>query len=344
MTTAINVTNAEVPSAYQLNQVLVDYLKMTSWSETLCDDSEVLMTLHEYPVGRAVITRYSGRKYVHGFVGVGRQKDYEDNVVKPHYMTIVSGYLAGKVFEDMKRVQPNATCKRIDLQITVETDLDFLGMYEQLRLNGVNAKYTASDTKTVYIGSRQSNRYIRIYEKDTSMKLVRFEVEYKGDLADRIFTTNAPLPELLATDVLRIDTHLSGKPHMLPFLTALDDVVPQQVMVGRKSSENNIGKFYRKVVRPYLWKLFTSMEIRDLVIADITSMVDQAMFADSANLVSLSLPTPDEPDMKTDVQDLMDNLIALPNFVTDQGMKDLVKERKEKKYLSELRKERKQRD
>lgn len=147
---------------------------------------------------------------------IGKRMQYEGRIIEglflgraiqggdTGYMLQSSGYQAHRVMQtlqaDKQADRPRAS--RLDLQITVERVRDDTGLslYKEAILASI-----ASTTKgrmpalsmfdklgqwgeTIYIGSRASERYIRIYDKVYDDRQgIRFEAEYKGSIADSVF-------------------------------------------------------------------------------------------------------------------------------------------------------------
>lgn len=125
-----------------------------------------------------------------GFIGRAIQNGREN------FMLRLSGYAA----EDNKNpciIQKQsgiARCTRIDLQITTEVTDKWsqFDLLKRLKSSGKMTGYIESKVKglgyeTVYIGSRQSERFLRVYIKQgENPRLLRFEVEYKGNRSDAV--------------------------------------------------------------------------------------------------------------------------------------------------------------
>lgn len=110
-----------------------------------------------------------------------------------HYML----HLTGPAAEDEKDPafsfvrQRIATCKRIDLQVTVPMPQTWrqFDLLVRLEGRGLTPEYRQSKDKngcyqTVYVGARTSDRFTRVYVKPSSeTMLLRLETEYKDDRA-----------------------------------------------------------------------------------------------------------------------------------------------------------------
>lgn len=131
------------------------------------------------------------------YVGSGHQRG------KEHVMLRASGQIANELFESVAAggiSQGWLKCTRIDLQVTVELPENWSQWrtFNRLKKSGRSANYMSSrsgvdrrELATVYIGSRHSSRFIRMYEKQTMDGAVylRYEVEYKGNLGTSVAKT-----------------------------------------------------------------------------------------------------------------------------------------------------------
>lgn len=129
--------------------------------------------------------QYKGyrNKDINTFYGSGDQSNK-----KTHYICVVSGSWAGQWLPDFL-AQPFAEqfyCTRLDVEKTRVAPSWWEPRKVKDRLGKLNitTSMVESDTgSTVYIGSRRSGRFIRMYEKDYGRKYVRLEIELKRHYA-----------------------------------------------------------------------------------------------------------------------------------------------------------------
>jgi len=141
-------------------------------------------------------------------------------------MAQASGVRAEEVASVLKHLQPDGV-SRLDLQATISgVDIDLEGMYSRLAQRGKNVSVIRNSAggETLYIGSRKSSRFVRIYRKTSrrdGYEGVRFEVEFKKPLAKeawlRLFTHGVTGVILLA-EMARINDE-----GLAPFVEALRD-------------------------------------------------------------------------------------------------------------------------
>lgn len=130
----------------------------------------------------ASVMQYRGQAWESGFVGNAEQDD------RVHTLCNVTGSYADRCFFDILRyATKGASFTRIDVQLTIELPEwysarelnDYLAFVLKRRIMLIEN----SGLDTVYVGSRQSSRYIRIYVKEDSSgkRWLRFEIETKKD-------------------------------------------------------------------------------------------------------------------------------------------------------------------
>lgn len=180
----------------------VDYLRRTyerGKQEGVAEHRAELLSSRQFGHGHTVgvprdwwFVGYRG--WVCGAVAFGRRD--ADCIVQ------VSGCLATSAVEFLSE---GINTSRIDLQLTVLVDDDVSSLIEAMtqavlearkgregRAFGVRRIASYGDGDTLYVGSRQSEQFGRIYDKGTESGgdypkgSLRFEVEYKGAWARRI--------------------------------------------------------------------------------------------------------------------------------------------------------------
>lgn len=191
----------------------VDWLTLTTYDNKTYSRiaTQIRDMTKDIPVKKAQRMQYVGERTEQTFYGRGVQTGIE------HYMMQCSGIAADNLFLRMYSLNANyeAKCTRIDVQITVEripTDepLSIIGRNIRQLLNpsgvrkGNQKKITIFDNggqfgETCYIGSRDSESFIRLYDKEIGgRQFVRYEIEYKGTKAQQVLA-NA----LISTDMLK---------------------------------------------------------------------------------------------------------------------------------------------
>lgn len=209
-----------------INRAAVDYLRLTTFME---DESNKLAKVFQaisrdqlikYPVKNM---QYAGSRMEGGFIGIGAQKNQKNTMIE------LSGSTAQEGLEEL-RIWLNDEAfvggvPRIDIQITIErhrTDenLSVLGnrLRDMLELHIKNPKTRPEvrmrdnsridNDNTVYIGSRESDRMVRIYDKEiNNTEYIRYEIEYKNKTARKVFDEaikdNDNIAAMIKTDMMR---------------------------------------------------------------------------------------------------------------------------------------------
>lgn len=166
----------------------IDYLRVGTWDlrQYTLLASQLMLWRTGWKAGSFL--QYSGHKNDGLFFGTGKQGK------KSHYIFQVSGGLAQTVLDDptIAVLLSNDAwyCTRIDIQRTnpLPEWWNVRDIADSLRQDSVNCSFVESDTgTTLYIGSRTSEKFIRIYTKQLDKAYLRFEYEIKGDLARAIY-------------------------------------------------------------------------------------------------------------------------------------------------------------
>lgn len=103
---------------------------------------------------------------------------------KTHYVMQVSGEISQEIATLLLKMPDPLSwyATRMDLQKTIPMQewWNVRHLYDWIKENGKTASSVQSDSgDTLYIGSRQSERFTRIYEKDYGSKWLRLEIELK---------------------------------------------------------------------------------------------------------------------------------------------------------------------
>lgn len=192
---------------FEVNRPALDYLTLTSFNpramRAMFEWHEAMTDNHKDAKRMQYVGRMAHDRYGSAFLGVAEQKSMT------HSMLQVSGLLAETAWTEMKQFVLAGQCKvtRLDLQVTVDYPRDVWSqsdLADEIRAEMPNRSISYVESRsgpqksklaTVYVGSRQSDRLYRIYEKlgMADEVLLRFEVEYKGQRA--VATANALLAD-----------------------------------------------------------------------------------------------------------------------------------------------------
>ena len=184
------------------------------------------------------------------FIGSGMQR------ARKHHMLMASGgYGSSAMVTHQDDIQFGPSrCTRIDLQLTVDEPRgwDQTALFARTKQRGKTAGYVESAGQTgplatVYIGSRQSESFIRIYQKESGEdRYLRFEVEFKGSkagvVAGRIARKTATPTAILKYELL----HCKDKEVIDTFLSAVSGETAQRIRYVKETSLQKREKWIRQ--------------------------------------------------------------------------------------------------
>lgn len=157
----------------------VDYLRLATWEDAayMSASAAVARRVARSPK-RAKWLQYVGNRFGDVFIGRAEQNG------KAHTVVQVSGATSDDFYE-MFLSEEHFYCSRIDLQITVEQPAWVQLRWVRDQLEAENVTLIESKNDTLYIGSRESDVFIRLYEKKLDSNYLRLEFELKGSRAKR---------------------------------------------------------------------------------------------------------------------------------------------------------------
>lgn len=188
-----------------VNEPAPDYLTLGTWSEPVANTLlQALERLSLEPLKDEKRMQYVGLRKGGIFLGDAEQ------LGRKHWLCIASGMSAALLFNEASFLP--AKCSRIDLQCTtpLPQGWNHRDAYESIKRAKPALSVTIVESgdgfDTLYIGRRSSRRFIRLYIKpDAAGKAwLRFEVEYKKELAQQVWETTrkAENPTQLWGDML----------------------------------------------------------------------------------------------------------------------------------------------
>ena len=153
----------------------IDYLRLASWGHE--PYTEVMANLMQNWPGdweRGKWLQYAGWRKEEFFIGMGVQHK------KRHAIMHASGFLAHKmhpVFMDYSKWY----CTRIDIQRTIKKPewVDLPKLHKLIGKKGASL-ISSEENDTLYLGSRSSDKFTRLYEKMFDEMYLRLEFELKG--------------------------------------------------------------------------------------------------------------------------------------------------------------------
>lgn len=250
----------------------VDYLTLTTFDSVMGNVLlELLFELGKKPFKPTKMMQYDCTRSWDGsfVVGKGFQK-HKSGERAVHSIGKVSGSLANNVYKQI--FDYPYTCSRIDLQLTLPTNnLNYEKLFNCLR-NYVNCTLIQSNTPTIYIGSRKSDRFIRIYQHRYGDELLydRFEVEYKNRRAQKVYDNPELHEAFLLAEVHRLNNY--SKTGLLDqFVSGLTGINAKEAKVARKDKSRGI-EFYLKVVAPYLRNVIQNPDFKEVIRYDLEQL------------------------------------------------------------------------
>jgi hypothetical protein len=232
----------------ELNELKLDYLTCTS--------NDLPLVLDEWTTHKARVLQYIG--YCHTdqkiFEGFAMQKD------KLNRLCRLSSYRANELWE----LCAGMRATRLDLALDVKTDDLFP---EDLHCWSLIAQRKATFIEThenrerkgftLYVGSRKSERFLRVYDKSAESNLsvpnvTRFELELKGSVARHVFRMveeyglSSPMQHVFRDEIARLLTGFELE--QVPWF--LGDRTPLIV----KSEERDHATYLLSQIRPMLLK------------------------------------------------------------------------------------------
>lgn len=167
----------------------VDYLRLCTWDLAAYTKaaSALMQYRHGWKSGRFL--QYNGHKLDSMFFGTAKQSD------KHHYLIQVSGGMAQTITSDLGLMMilgdTDFYCTRLDVQKTLEEPewwnvrdvVDSIKTMDAARSPETISFIESSTGETIYVGSRTSDKFIRIYTKSIDRDYLRLEYELKGHLA-----------------------------------------------------------------------------------------------------------------------------------------------------------------
>jgi hypothetical protein len=173
-----------------MNMVAIDWLTLTSKrNKSLLNLANLFLPENIYEAMLAKRMQYQGTVFNNVFYGVSRDGRTD--------MLQASQYEAHLVYDETCRDDRRVmNCTRVDIQFTVPLDqtmdayfahlCDCRSLFKDKTGKGLSWSMIMNEDNrnTLYIGSRQSDVYRRVYVKEIEKQLwLRFEVEYKGNQA-----------------------------------------------------------------------------------------------------------------------------------------------------------------
>lgn len=168
------------------NTAQIDYLRLASWREgEYTKTLAKIMKAWEGNWSQSKWLQYSGWRKEEFFIGQGEQAQ------KHHVVAGVSGNLANRLLKSLTGLT-YWYATRLDIQVTIYCPDDMVLADVRNRCKTDNTTLIESkENATLYLGSRRSELFTRLYEKPIIDKYLRLEFELKGCRARTAWTAIA---------------------------------------------------------------------------------------------------------------------------------------------------------
>lgn len=253
-----------------LNNPMCDYLTLTTFTKNMSLSLLFANATQNTKTKKHKMESYTGLTGNNTFYGQRTQNN------KTHYMMRCWGEFA----TDMLMMSDNllVKCTRIDLQITIPITPAYnsRSLYDHLsnkerewkwRRKNVSIIQSGDGLDTIYIGSRSSDRFYRIYVKpDSSGKpaYIRFEVEFKKEFAaairEAVLKGRAGFRDLLRAE---LETLPIGNNFVLRSFEAALGVKMTSISPVRVETRSSTIDWMNNQVDPAVVRMLNSHEHRD---------------------------------------------------------------------------------
>lgn len=242
----------------EINYPQIDWITLTSWSAEDFLRWKDWQNKQSGEMKDGKIQMYSGFWVGSAFIGQGTQLN------KNHYIARISGDKSSNVIHDLWSDGVKAT--RIDVQITKEFPENYSARkFVDCLRSGDWGTYkrdlqlieNSDGLDTVYIGSRKTERFARMYVKSSlEGKFLRFEVEYKGEWANiisREYIKNYTVLSAVLFDFIN-SLPLDDQGVLQGFLDLISDVRSGIVVPRRVVPDENTYSWLIEQVGPVIWR------------------------------------------------------------------------------------------
>lgn len=273
-----------------LDRPAVDWLTLTTYSrKSMLSMLGVMEQFTKHiQTQESMVRNYDGRRGEGFFIGHGQQNG------KDHYMFRFSGDMSDAL--TWQKTRPPIDCSRIDLQITIPLPCKIGDAFEQYidlmrvakeheeergqRERNIDGILSPDGFCTLYVGSRTSQRFYRLYVKENSgIYFIRFEVEFKdkNGLAGRIWRDTARKPEsiveYLKGEISTLPQHALTKPLHDALIGVPGEIMKQE---RRLADPQKTLAWLRRQVSPAMKRLMANHDTHD---AAMILLLDWLKFA-----------------------------------------------------------------
>lgn len=161
----------------------LDYLRLATWNTAhYAYMSSQIMKVWSWDYRPGKWLQYTGHRAPQFFMGSGEQDK------RRHHVISASGSLAERMRKSFMKLD-GFYATRIDIQMTIEKPA-WVGLAKLHKSLGKKKTtlISSEDNDSLYFGSRESDKFARLYEKPLGEKMfLRMEFELKGKVASAVW-------------------------------------------------------------------------------------------------------------------------------------------------------------
>lgn len=264
-----------------VNEACVDWMTLTSYrlSDIYSGVRQAVFATGLF--GEFVLMKKRGYAGVMGqcnvgtaFMGVGRVVD------RQHYMAVITSDAAQYTLEQMDVVNGGQRMRRVDVQLTMFNTMDapqttyaYQAARDTIELSEKRnvgrkpiVRFVHGGERamhTLYIGSRSSDKFVRVYEKESvdGNRWTRLEVELKGRLAEDLWT--------------RIRSNKDGMQYIFrAVLAEILDTLPETKLLKAHKRELGTTTFTERVERQHIVERDPNVWVEVVLLPALSKLID----------------------------------------------------------------------
>ena len=156
----------------------LDYIRLATWNTAhYAYMAAQIMKEYDRDYQPGKWLQYSGHRAPKFFMGTGEQNG------RRHHVLSASGSLSERMRKSLMKLD-GFYCTRLDIQMTIKKpDWVDLGKLHISLGRKRTTLISSKENDTLYFGSRESDKFARLYEKPLTDMYLRMEFELKGKMA-----------------------------------------------------------------------------------------------------------------------------------------------------------------
>lgn len=250
------------PSGLETTGTHFDYITLTSPDREFFERAQRLQKLQGGEL------RKQGRKG--GYQGIGGANIYTGWNLKSHpeqgsgsaYLVSIWGNTTQELLNKLYIDEYPTRVTRYDLQRTIRLVCSYplVDVYKELVASNLHTSLLRGDNFTLTLGSRKSERYFRLYEKNVDRDMyLRLELEVKGETARKTFNAVRNHPDA-RTAMLQSAARRFPKPVQSDFFSGTGESASFPLLYEVQSDTDPMDR-YLQYVQTALHSLLTKREL-----------------------------------------------------------------------------------